>query len=136
MKDIKEIECPFCKETVKEGAIKCKHCGEILNFDEKFNMDEGKYFSMSETILTIIGFGVGGVLLSLWLLWIIFDEPIWTPWYYDGASGGGVYETKDFTSLGWIIYLLIDTVIFYLLYKWFISRLEKRKKWNNKHKKQ
>jgi hypothetical protein len=23
-------ECPFCKEDIKEGAIKCKHCGSDL----------------------------------------------------------------------------------------------------------
>jgi len=23
-------QCPYCKEDIKEGAIKCKHCGEIL----------------------------------------------------------------------------------------------------------
>lgn len=23
--------CPFCNEEVADGAIKCKHCGEILN---------------------------------------------------------------------------------------------------------
>ncbi len=23
--------CPFCKETILDGAIKCKHCGSMLN---------------------------------------------------------------------------------------------------------
>ncbi len=27
------ITCPFCKEYIQEGAIKCKHCGEILEKD-------------------------------------------------------------------------------------------------------
>jgi uncharacterized Zn finger protein (UPF0148 family) len=24
------MECPFCKEEIKDGAIKCKHCGSML----------------------------------------------------------------------------------------------------------
>lgn len=24
------MECPFCKEDIKDGAIKCKHCGSML----------------------------------------------------------------------------------------------------------
>lgn len=26
-----KMECPYCKEDIKEGAIKCKHCGSMLN---------------------------------------------------------------------------------------------------------
>jgi hypothetical protein len=25
------ISCPYCKEDILSGAIKCKHCGEWLN---------------------------------------------------------------------------------------------------------
>ena len=28
-------ECPFCKEMIKENAIKCKHCHSMLNEDSK-----------------------------------------------------------------------------------------------------
>ena len=28
------IKCPYCQEDVQEGAIKCKHCGEILAKNE------------------------------------------------------------------------------------------------------
>lgn len=26
-----DIECPFCSEYIRPSAMKCKHCGEILN---------------------------------------------------------------------------------------------------------
>ncbi|MCX6053274.1 MAG: zinc ribbon domain-containing protein [Campylobacterales bacterium] len=34
---MKMVECPYCKEDIKEGAIKCKHCNSMLNkiFDAK-----------------------------------------------------------------------------------------------------
>lgn len=25
------MECPYCKEDIKDGAIKCKHCGSMLS---------------------------------------------------------------------------------------------------------
>ena len=32
--------CPFCKETILEGAIKCKHCGSMLNLaNSAINVD-------------------------------------------------------------------------------------------------
>jgi hypothetical protein len=27
------MTCPFCKENIIDGAIKCKHCGSMLNLD-------------------------------------------------------------------------------------------------------
>ena len=27
--------CPFCKEEIADGAIKCKHCGSMLSAPEQ-----------------------------------------------------------------------------------------------------
>lgn len=35
------MTCPYCKETILDGAIKCRYCGSILNSDANysFNVD-------------------------------------------------------------------------------------------------
>jgi hypothetical protein len=31
--------CPFCKETILAGAVKCRYCGSMLNFDPVYGMN-------------------------------------------------------------------------------------------------
>jgi len=36
------MECPYCKEKIQNGAIKCKHCGEILKKKEYSSISHEK----------------------------------------------------------------------------------------------
>jgi len=31
--ELPSMICPYCRETILDGAIKCKHCGSMLNLD-------------------------------------------------------------------------------------------------------
>jgi heme A synthase len=34
------MQCPFCKEEIKDGAIKCKHCGSMLQSQQGIKKTE------------------------------------------------------------------------------------------------
>lgn len=36
------MQCPFCKETIQDGAIKCKHCSSMLNLKQDFEQPSQK----------------------------------------------------------------------------------------------
>lgn len=36
------MECPYCKEIIKKGAVKCRFCGSFLNQDQLTNLDNSK----------------------------------------------------------------------------------------------
>ena len=44
------MECPLCKETIIDGALKCKHCGSMVNeLNIGNNYDRSKVVNKSNT---------------------------------------------------------------------------------------
>ena len=61
--------CPFCKEQIADGAIKCKHCGSILNdIGINFNSQPSRNKLAQETDNGLIGFSVASFALGILVL--------------------------------------------------------------------
>ncbi|APW66796.1 MAG: zinc ribbon domain-containing protein [Arcobacter sp.] len=92
------MECPFCKEDIKDGAIKCKHCGSMLeeinsqpvvkntqnSNEEKIFYDEGyikvtntrfisgeQTFSLNNISSVTVGKSEGGISAMGWIIALV-----------------------------------------------------------------
>lgn len=65
------VQCPFCSEDIRAGAIKCKHCGSDIEYEEEYrgkvkaNMHQSYWsFSILSILLPIVGIILGIVYLT------------------------------------------------------------------------
>lgn len=59
--------CPFCKEEIQDGAIKCKHCNSILSSKESINISQDNSSGMGKDAVVpaeIKGWNWGAFFLS------------------------------------------------------------------------
>jgi hypothetical protein len=47
--------CPYCKETILEGAIKCRHCGSVLNVNTTTNKTDDTSGMSADEIRVFVG---------------------------------------------------------------------------------
>jgi uncharacterized membrane protein YvbJ len=61
-------KCPFCAEEIQDDAIKCKHCGELLDASNNpYLADEKTRWYFRKSFIIIAVFCVGP--LALPLIW-------------------------------------------------------------------
>ena len=69
------MECPFCKEEVQEGALKCKHCGSMLTTTLNGSPEPASEKSkITAGILALLlgGFGIHKFYLGSWGWGIVY----------------------------------------------------------------
>ena len=64
----KEIaKCPYCKEPIATGAVRCKHChADLVKKDEKKKSFLGKYDNFRAGFIVGVAFSIVMAVLAWW----------------------------------------------------------------------
>lgn len=112
--------CPFCKEEIKDGAIKCKHCGSMLYSVPADLEGQTERWVMAGWQAVMIAIGLFFLYLVIWVMsWpmaliFIFCTSLWAS-YDAGKIKATRYRSRFLKpSPGWVFggCLLLWIVVF------------------------
>ena len=74
------IECPFCKNEIKEGALKCQHCWEFLTKLDDWPFEIKKYKKANRYTVTFLILSIILMFAYIWffLLFIAINNFTWS----------------------------------------------------------
>ncbi|MBF0540553.1 MAG: hypothetical protein HQK91_03765 [Nitrospirae bacterium] len=107
--------CPFCKETIIDGAIKCKHCGEMIGNTISTGGSSTPDIDYTVQVVITIFLYMIGILPGFIANWIFYTNAYKKEIKY-GRTFPGVWALRLMWRIFWIVFIIV-VVIFGWLFK-------------------